>query len=326
MSVLDTYECTDKYFCTTDTLRETLGKYGVAILPSVLNEEECDKMKSEIWDFFEHISQTWEIPIKRDDTTTWKQIYSLIPSHAMLFQWYKVGHCQAAWNVRQNPKVVEPYSKLYGCTPDKLLTSFDGLSFGLQPEITNRGWFRKTWFHTDQSFTRNEWECTQSWVTAEDVECGDATLAFLEKSHLLHSEFAKEFDKKEKDDWYQLKNVDEQEYYKTRCPEKRITCPKGSMVFWDSRTIHCGTEAVKGRTKPKNRSIIYTCFQPRTFATAKLIEKKRKAFKDSRTTSHWPAKPKLFSKLPQHYGNGLPEITSISEPVLSDLGRKLAGF
>tara|TARA_B100002051_G_C16429532_1_gene483509 strand:+ start:465 stop:638 length:174 start_codon:yes stop_codon:yes gene_type:complete len=57
-----------------------------------------------------------------------------------------------------------------------------------------------------------------------------------------------------------------------------------------------------------------------------MIEKKRRAFQEKRMTSHWPAKPKLFAKSPQHYGAGLPQITPIPDPELSPLGRKLAGF
>jgi len=45
------------YSCTTETLQATLNKYGVAIIPDVLNPEECESMVSGIWDYFEHITQ-----------------------------------------------------------------------------------------------------------------------------------------------------------------------------------------------------------------------------------------------------------------------------
>lgn len=35
----------EKYACTVATLRDTLDTYGVAVLPAVLNAEECEAMK-----------------------------------------------------------------------------------------------------------------------------------------------------------------------------------------------------------------------------------------------------------------------------------------
>jgi hypothetical protein len=32
----------DKYICTKETLKQTIENYGVAIIPSVLDENECD--------------------------------------------------------------------------------------------------------------------------------------------------------------------------------------------------------------------------------------------------------------------------------------------
>jgi len=325
---MDTYETTDKYHCTTATLEQTVAQYGVAILPSVLSPAECEELRSLMWDFVEGISQTWERPLSRHDESTWGQVKKLLLSHGMLCQWYGVGHCQAAWTVRQNPNVVAPFAAYYKCDrPEDLLTSFDGMSFGLPPEVTKRGWFRGTWLHTDQSYTRNEHECLQAWVTAEDVEPGDGTLAFYEGSHLLHAEFAQRFGVTEKGDWYQLKEAEQVAFYRTRCGEvKRIVCPRGSMVFWDSRTIHCGSEPMRGRPNPKLRAVVYACYQPRACASQRAIEKKRKAFEERRTTSHWPARPKLFGKRPRTYGAALPEVTPPPDPVLTALGTRLAGF
>ena len=47
----------EKYVCNKTNLKETLEEYGVAIIPSILNEEECNKMNSGMWDYFEHITK-----------------------------------------------------------------------------------------------------------------------------------------------------------------------------------------------------------------------------------------------------------------------------
>ena len=51
-----------KYGTDLEGLKSTLDKYGVAIIPSVLDEDECNNMLSGIWDYFEHISKNWEKP------------------------------------------------------------------------------------------------------------------------------------------------------------------------------------------------------------------------------------------------------------------------
>ena len=68
----------EKYVTTKENLKETLAEYGVAIIPSVLNEDECDKMVSGQWDFFEHITKDWAIPIDRNNEASWRGFYKLI--------------------------------------------------------------------------------------------------------------------------------------------------------------------------------------------------------------------------------------------------------
>lgn len=323
---MDNYEFA-KYVTTKENVRETIERYGVAIIPDVLDEDECDQMVSGMWDYFEHITQAWEVPIKRDQPDTWRQIYNLFPMHSMLFQYFDVGHCQASWDVRQNPNVIDVFSHIWQCSDEKLLVSFDGLSFNLMPEVTKRGWNRdNTWYHSDQSFTRNRFECIQSWVTGLDVNEGDATLAVMEGSNRYHEEFATTFQVKDKTDWYKLTREQQAFYEERGCTYKKIKCPKGSMVLWDSRTIHCGVEAMKARKSPKLRAVIYVCYTPRSFATKAIIRKRIKAFEELRTSTHWPHKFTLFGKNPRTYGKPLPEITRIAPPTINMMGRYLIGY
>ena len=263
--------------------------------------------------------------VDRNNNRTWVEFLKLYPKHSMLLQNYGVGHSQFVWDIRQNNNIINIFSKFW--KTNELLTSFDGASFHFPPEDTNRGWFRKVWYHTDQSYMRPDFECLQSWVTAYDVDEGDATLAFLEKSNIYHKDFQEKYNIKDKSDWYKL-NEEEQSFYinEKKCEEKRIKCEAGSMVFWDSRTIHCGTEAVRKRENNNIRNVVYVCMTPKSLATPVSIKKKQKAFNELRMTSHWPHKPKLFPKNPRTYGGPLPNITPINKPILTDLGMKVAGF
>jgi len=317
-----------KKYCTTiENLKNTLNLYGVAIIPSVLNQEECNNIYSGIWDFLEYISKPWDFPLNRNNKNSWKGFYELYPIHSMLLKNWHIGHSQVCWDVRQNPKILNIFSQLWNCKPEELLSSFDGFSFHLPPELTNRGWFKnKLWLHVDQSFTDNEFKCVQSWVTAFDINEGDATLAFLEKSHLFHEDFGREFNIKNKSNWYKLDPNEIEFYFNNDCTLKKIICPIGSLVLWDSRTIHCGIEPLKERSNPNFRAIIYLCYLPRSLATTKQLEKKRKAFESLRTTSHWPCNIKLNNKNPRTYGKILPITANIPFPRLSEIGYKLVGF
>jgi ectoine hydroxylase-related dioxygenase (phytanoyl-CoA dioxygenase family) len=316
-----------KYSTKKEGLSEMMIKYGVAIIPNVLNAIECKKMVNGMWSYFEHITSMWTVPIDRHNKKTWTEFYKLYPVHSMLIQHWNVGHNQESWNLRQNEKIVNIFSYFWNTDKDNLLVSFDGLSFNLPPETTNKGWNRdNTWYHTDQSYTRNTFECIQSWITGLDVNEGDATLSIMENSHKYHEEFSKKFKITDKSDWYKLNKMEEQFYINKGCEYKNIKCPKGSLVFWDSRTIHCGIEAHNNRLKSNIRAVIYLCYSPRDYCKQKQLEKKQKAFLELRTTVHHPCKPKLFPKKPNTYGKSIEEITIINKPVLNELGKKLAGF
>jgi ectoine hydroxylase-related dioxygenase (phytanoyl-CoA dioxygenase family) len=317
----------EKYVCSKKKLKKTIEKYGVAIIPNVLNENECNEMINNIWNFFEHITQKWEIPIERNNQNSWKEFYKLYPLHSMLIQYWNVGHSQASWDVRQNIKIVEIFAYFWNCSVNDLLVSFDGLSFNFPPEITKRGWnLNNTWYHTDQSYTTPEFKCIQSFITGLDINENDATLSFMEKSNKYHEEFKNNFNITDKNNWYKLNKEQQLFYEEKNCKIMNIKCPKGSLVFWDSRTIHCGIEANKNRIEPNFRAVIYLCYMPKILCSEKNLEKKQKAFNEMRTTSHYPCNIKLFPKHPRTYGNELPTITEIEKPILSDLGKQLAGF
>jgi hypothetical protein len=343
-SDLETYKY-EEYVTDINNIGTMLKEKGVAIIPNILNEKECISMLNGAWDYLEKITENWNVPINRNNKKSWRQFSDLFVLHSMLIQHHKIGHAQFFWDMRQNPKVIEVFKKLWNT--EELLTSFDGASIHLPPEETNKGWFRNNmWLHTDQSFTRNEFECAQAWVTALDVREGDAppgrcdsiaTLAFLEGSHIYHGKVAKKFNITDKADWYKLNEEETLYYKKLGCKLRRIKCPAGSIVLWDSRTIHMGQEAMKTRKKPNFRCVGYVCMLPKNNITETNLKKKRKMFdaslrerrpkgEEMRTTTHHPLKVKVFAKNPRTYGKEMKEISDIDKPVLTELGKKIAGL
>jgi ectoine hydroxylase-related dioxygenase (phytanoyl-CoA dioxygenase family) len=242
--------------------------------------------------------------------------------HSQLYKHFGVGHSQICWDLRQNEKIINVFSNLWNCNNDDLFVSFDGFSFGLPPEITNKGWEHKTWFHTDQSYLRNDFECIQSWITANDIEEGDGTLAIMEGSHNYHKEFQKKFNINDSNDWYKLNSIEEKFYFDKNCKYKKIKCPKGSLVLWDSRTIHYGANPVKNRKNHNFRSVVYLCYMKKDLCSYKDIIKKQNLFNKKQTTNHWPCNPKPNPKYPNTYGNKLPDITEIKDPIITPFSLK----
>ena len=47
----------EKYYCNIDQISNTLKKYGVAIVPNLLNDNECNEIINGMWDYLEHITK-----------------------------------------------------------------------------------------------------------------------------------------------------------------------------------------------------------------------------------------------------------------------------
>jgi ectoine hydroxylase-related dioxygenase (phytanoyl-CoA dioxygenase family) len=318
----------DNYITDINSVNNILDKYGVAIIPNILNDAEIKEAIDGMWDYLELVTSKFKVPLKRNTPKTYKSFYELLPLHSMLLQHWQSGHSQFIWNLRQNTKIIDIFCKIHNVKREELLVSFDGFSFSVPHEVTKRGYYKNnTWYHTDQSLIDLINFCIQGWVTLFDVNEGDATLTFLEGSHKFHEEFGKTFHITDKQDWYQINMEEHLKFFIDRgCSIKNIVCKAGSLVLWNSKTFHAGKEALKNRENTNFRGVVYVCYTPKILCNQKTLKKKQKAFNEKRMTSHWPHKVKLFPKTPRLYSNPKPDVTEVPDPNLNELGKILAGF
>lgn len=301
-----------------------LQEKGYAIIPGVLDPEECAILENGFWNFWKRLSGG---RLQRDKPKTWRRMFDFFPLHGMLCQHFSIGHMQEIWNVRSHERVKKVFETIWGT--DDLVTSFDGAATCLAPEVTREGWHRKDWLHLDQAPSRNDLECVQAWVTAEDVGPGDATLTVLEGSHELHAKFSKHFGMEHyKSDWLKLKTDQEAWYRAQGCTQIAVECPKGSMVVWDSRTVHAGRGPLEGRSTRHNRFVAYVCMLPSSHLKHGERKLKQRACLEGRLTSHWPAgRVRLFDKNPRTYGHQLlPDIPAYEPPHFTQEQARLAGW
>lgn len=305
-----------------DPIFAQLDRDGYCVIPNVIDSAFCDELINDIWQWMGAL----QTGVKRDDPETWttKQWPSNI--HGII-QHHGIGQATHAWKLRQDPRVVQVFADLWQTKPEDLLTSFDGTSVIRPPERRKgRGWQKEDedWYHSDQRPTKLGRHCIQGWVSLEDVGPEDATLRLLAGSHLQHHRLKKPV----AGDWYRLDDAEKKEM-RQDCKEVFVSCPKGSMVLWDSRTVHCAAAPRRGRQQERWRYVIYTCMHPRRFATEPELRKKRQVFLDGRTSSHWPSPAKMFPKVPRSYGKELPPwVNPPAYPLdqLTPLGKRLAGF
>ena len=368
----DLFAGSRKYFTTSEGLRSTLAQFGVAVIPSLVGYEKCLQIYDQVWKDLAYITQNWAHPISRDDASTWN-LYNFSATKGMLVQHHKIAHLQSAWDTRQTPEIAEVFRILW--QSEELLTSFDGIGISFPPEYSNRGWDQTTLPHTDQSYVprpfvpfslsdhsepwiydtgENGFQSVQSWFTPLIVRPGDATLVFLESSHVHHARFGKERGITELGNFYELSQTELDVYLSYGCTSGKIACPPGSLVLWDSRTIHRGAKPQRGRAEPNIRFVFYICMMPRSMAVDKYyrdlaeyqmrkarggkgvgkppenpFDKRRRLFEEQRVTTHHPIELEVFSKKPRVYSKedqAKEPLLDPPMPTLTELGKRLLGL
>ena len=92
---------------------------------------------------------------------------------------------------------------------------------------------------------------------------------------------------------------------------KKLLIPGNCFVLWNSKTIHASTGMTKGTTG-LNRVTAYITYLPKYLRTKEMEKKRKKAYMDSRTTSHWANKCELktypFGFKSQYESKGFTEL------------------
>ena len=318
------------YDTNLDNLINQLDEIGIVVIPNVLSKSEINSSQNEMWEALNYLTQDFDLPLKYHNKDSWNTYYHLCPIEDMVLQYWKIGHSKYVWELRQNIKILEIFSKIWDCKIDDLLVSFDGVSIHFPPEITNTGKYQEdknNWYHFDQSSYKKGRHCIQSFINLYDVNEGDSTLSIYEKSHLFHEKFFDHYQLNVEKDWYKLNN-EQLDFFKN-CSENAVLASAGSLVLWDSRILHQGILCSKYRKQPSIRSVVYICMIPRCKCDKKELERKKQAFKSLRMTTHWPNKINRFPAYPKKKesdGKNIHLIREIEPPLLNKIGYRLAGL
>lgn len=298
-----------------------LEELGYCVIPELLSTREAELLYQRVW--HEFIEKAWP-NCRMDDRSNWKKTF---PMHNKMGVFSgPAGQIQVMWDLRQDPRIVDVFAKIWNT--DNLIVSMDGLSLMCPTEI-REGYF-EPWPHVDQAIIRRQDSVShnnnppigfvsesslktqpytiQGQFLFEDSLDGDGGFYCIPKSHLRFTEFAPELEminamaapKNEK------RNASYkflQEFFDSRMDEsgnsycmKHITAPRGSLILWDSRTIHWNQHPMKdrpNRDNPRVRMVGYLCYVPKARLGDAERMVRREAFEKGVSTGHNPAYPEL---------------------------------
>ena len=270
-----------------------LEELGYCVIPHVFSTSETEILYERVW--HEFIEKAWP-NCKMNDRSNWKETF---PMHNKMGIFAgPAGQTQVMWDLRQDPRIVEVFSHIWNT--QNLIVSMDGLSFMCPPDI--REGYIEPWPHVDQAILRRQDNFAhnnnppvgfvsesslstkpytiQGQFLFEDSFDGDGGFYCIPKSHLRFSEFVPQLEiidtleftkderKKARTDYLQSFFFD-QATDETGIPYclKQITAPRGSLILWDSRTLHWNQHPSKDRISSRVRMVGYLCYVPKARLT-----------------------------------------------------------
>lgn len=306
-----------------------LEELGYCVIPNVLSTSEAKQLYQRVW--HEFIEKAWP-NCRMDDRSNWEESF---PRHNKMGIFAgPAGQTQVMWDLRQDPRIVDVFAKVWNT--NDLIVSMDGMSFMCPPEI-REGYF-EPWPHVDQailtrqdnishsnnppigfvseSLLKTQPYTVQGQFLFEDSFEGDGGFYCIPKSHLRFSEFAPKLEtlneqEMPRNEKRNARHTFLQEFFGNSKDEsgnaysmKHITAPRGSLILWDSRTVHWNQHPDRSFSdNPRVRMVGYLCYVPKARLTDDDRIQRKKAFEKGVSTGHNPVYPELkYTKDHIHQG------------------------
>ncbi len=335
-----------------------LEEQGYCVIPQLLSTSETKLLYQRIW--HEFIEKAWP-NCRLADRSNWNETFPIHNKMGIFAG--PAGQTQVMWDLRQDSRIVDVFAKVWNT--NDLIVSMDGLSFMCPPEI-REGYF-EPWPHVDQAILRRQdsiWHnnnppigfvsesllktqpyTIQGQFLFEDSFEGDGGFYCIPKSHLQFTEFAPELEtissmEISKNERKNRRQTFFQEFFNNRRDEsgnpycmKHITAARGSLILWDSRTVHWNQHPMKERAynnNPRVRMVGYLCYVPKTRITATSKIFRKEAFEKGVSTGHNPVYLELKYTKDHIYQNFVQylEDPNYTQPKinLTPLGESLLGL
>lgn len=340
---------------TYDSYLKDLEEQGYCVIPNLFSAEETEILYERVW--HEYIEKAWP-NCKMDDRSNWSESF---PKHGPYGVFAgPAGQTQVMWDLRQDQRIVDAFAKIWN-THD-LIVSMDGISVMCPPEI-REGYF-EPWPHVDQTMMKREgvvhsnkppegfvsesslktepFTIQGQFLFEDSSEC-DGGFYCIPKSHLSFAEFAPKLEeiidlprderRKVRKEFFMQFFVEGKDVSGNCYVLKHVTAPKGSLILWDSRTVHWNQHATKNRPfseNPKVRMVGYICYVPKARLTDEGKALRKKAFVEGVSTGHNASYPELKASIDHiqpEYKHYLEDPSYVQPKImLTPLGESLLGF
>lgn len=339
----------------TSSYLEDLEELGYCVIPQILSTQEAEILYQRIW--HEYIEKAWP-SCRMNDRSNWKESFPIHNKYGIFVG--PAGHTQVMWDLRQDLRIVNVFAQIWNT--NDLVVSMDGLSLMCPPEI-RQGDF-DPWPHVDQTISKkrnalvyknnppNDFVSESSLKTNpfniqgqflfEDSFDGDGGFYCIPKSHLKFNEFAPKLKEEPNVESWEYNNNFLMEFFSHITDEsgstycmKHVTAPRGSLILWDSRTVHWNQYPSENRPYNENqkvRMVGYLLYLPKTRLTDEARTLRRECFEKSISTTG--AIPTSYSDLKhtkdhinQEFMQFLEDRNYIPPKVtLTELGESLLGY
>lgn len=269
-----------------EKIKATFQDFGVCIVTDVLSNAECAAFE-ELWhhDLLrlldghkvegEAARQAQNV---QQDLKAWPQRWDQHLGIKGMASKHDLPHGSFAWAARMHPKVRQVFADLYESSPEDLVVGLDNVFWcSAQEEGSSTN---PEWLHVDQNHrTGMTWPCAQGVLYIWPSEgSSSSTTVVWPKSH--KEAYEKMMDDPEaitrgrsmggqsvKLKELQLPYLREELLSEALLNSRRVPCPAGSLLLWDSRTVHQGWRGGPRLAQP-------ICWEPRERRSEEALHRK----------------------------------------------------
>lgn len=243
-------------------LRDVFARFGCCLVVDLLDAKECAILEG-LWqaDLLRLVDDKQAITpsvsdnlarVQHDGCRTWPESWQKLLGKKGCASQYGMPHGSFAWAARLHPKVRHIFASLFDVHSDELAVGLDVVFWNASDttEVTSN----KQWLHVDQNHRSGLTHlCAQGVLYVwPSTDLRASTTAVWPGSHLatydrlMQDNHAVQKGRRELNsqsvrinhlhDPYEREELARQAIASTR----RVPCPAGSLLLWDSRTIHQG--------------------------------------------------------------------------------------
>lgn len=311
---------------------EDLEELGYCVIPNIFSAEETKTLYHRVWTEF--IEKAWP-KCQMNNRENWNEEFPIQDKYGIFKG--PAGQIQVMWDLRQDERIINIFKQIWNT--ENLVVSMDGLSFMCPVEI-RQGNF-EPWPHVDQyeinltgesSLKTNPYNIQGQFLFEDSFE-GDGGFYCIPYSHLKFDKFISKLKKEFNKESYLHNNTFLIDYFKD-FPKKHVMAPRGSLILWDSRTVHWNQCADINRSLvefPKVRMVGYLLYLPEKRLTDESRKLRKEAFENGATTGAIPLfhSDLNYSKnfVNSNYVRYLEDSNfALPEIKLTELGKSLLGF